>query len=224
LNIPKPLTVSPAASRRKKLWSRSWFENYFMKAVSKKTEKEQLQLKRREEYYQRKLSQYRTWLSKSDQLLEAAKILAAKIKNDFESLKNLDPSEKAEKLPFGLLEIHFFLVGFALENSLKAKWVKKNRRGLKNEIIAVSELPNELKTHNLLQLAEKVGLRLEDGQKELLNRLSEYTQWAARYPVPLKASDLKPRSVSGSDLDKLHNLVSELNRQLWRGRHNAEQN
>jgi hypothetical protein len=28
-----------------------------MKAVSKKTEKEQLQLKRREEYYQRKLSQ-----------------------------------------------------------------------------------------------------------------------------------------------------------------------
>jgi hypothetical protein len=105
-----------------------------MKAVVKAVDKEKL--RRQEEYYQRKLSQYRTWLSKSDQLLEAAKILGAKIKSDFESLKHLDISEKADKLPFGLLEIHFFLVGFAVENSLKAKWVKKNRRGLKNEILA----------------------------------------------------------------------------------------
>jgi hypothetical protein len=173
-------------------------------------------LRRQEGYYQRKISRYQVWLSKADQLLEASKIIEAKIKKDFDSVRHLDITEKAEKLPFGLLEIQFFLVGFAVENLLKAKWVKKNRRGLKNEILAVSKLPKDIHNHNLLPLAEKIGLKLNDDESELLNRLSEYVKWAGRYPVPPQAKDLKPRLLSGSDLQKLNKLVSVLNRRLWR--------
>jgi len=180
------------------------------------TEREKLQLKRRVDYYQRKLSRYKTWLSKAAQLLEASKIIEAKIKNDFDALKNSGTAEKTGRLPFGLLEIHSLLVGFAIENSLKAKWVKINCRGSKNEMLTHSKLPKEIHGHNLLLLAGKVGLKLSADECEWLNRLSEYLKWAARYPVPVEAKDLKPRLLSGSDLSKSNNLVFALNQRLWR--------
>jgi hypothetical protein len=170
-------------------------------------------------YYQQKLSHYQVWLCKADQFLEASKILKPVVENKIELCRKRFFTGKpnaGDVFPSGLLEVYFLLIGIVMENLLKAKWVKKNRRGLKNEILTVSRLPRELQTHNLLPLAGKVGLKLDANENELLNRLSEYVKWAARYPVPVESKDLKPRFLSGSDLHKLNNLVLEVNRQLWR--------
>ena len=71
------------------------------------------------------------------------------------------------------------LAGYAFENLLKGVYV-----GRKGNQISETQLPEELDTHNLVLLAQKLGLDLTSREIDLLNRLKATVVWRGRYPVP----------------------------------------
>ena len=101
----------------------------------------------------------------------------------------------------GLMDSHYnsygLLLGYALENILKGLWVSKGG------VLVDQQNPGKLvridgvADHNLLPLARKVGVTLSTGEKDVVNRLSYWITAAGRYPVPLRAVDMKSREVSG---------------------------
>jgi hypothetical protein len=63
-------------------------------------------------------------------------------------------------------------------------------------------------THNLGELVKQAGLRTNKADRELLAKLSAYTTWAGRYPVPRKAE--------GYDGDTLFDLRGNAERsRIW---------
>jgi hypothetical protein len=52
------------------------------------------------------------------------------------------------------------------------------------------------KGHDLIVLADQVGLRLSDDEAWLLEKLTHYVEWAGRYPIPLSIEGLLPRALS----------------------------
>lgn len=84
-----------------------------------------------------------------------------------------------------------FLAGLGVESLLKAIRIlqyqaagkpvaAKNRRGSLT-------LTRELKTHDLLGLAKAAGITLEPAEVTLLERLTDFVEWAGRYPVGVAA-------------------------------------
>ena len=49
--------------------------------------------------------------------------------------------------------------------------------------------PKQLKTHDLYKLSKQLKLKLNEGEEDLLRRLSHHATWAGRYPAPLNHKD-----------------------------------
>ena len=73
------------------------------------------------------------------------------------------------------------LAGLAMENFLKGIWVLKNPLDLN----VIDQLPKVLKTHDVLFLAETVGLSLTKEEKLCLKHLSQMSKWQGKYQIPL---------------------------------------
>jgi hypothetical protein len=74
----------------------------------------------------------------------------------------------------------------------------------------------QLKTHKLLDLAERAAFPLEDGEEELLERLEVFLEWAGRYPVPVEATKMLPRTNKNGGFGLLYNMASD-DRAAWEG-------
>lgn len=79
------------------------------------------------------------------------------------------------------------LAGYSIENYLKGLIVKNSTLGAfdKNGNFA-------LKSHNLVLLASKAGLKLNKDEQELLERLNYFVMSGGRYPIPLNDIDMQP--------------------------------
>jgi len=96
--------------------------------------------------------------------------------------------------------------GIAIENGFKGMIVKHQPSTVKydivnGEVIVKSIGPNASKTHNLLQLAEVVGIfkkelglfkNEEESKplKEVLRHLIDMIRWGARYPLPMYSGNV----------------------------------
>jgi len=87
---------------------------------------------------------------------------------------------------------YLMLSAYLLENLFKGAIIKEKKWG--NEKFEKG-LPEEIKTHNLIDLARNIGVSLSDRSEDLLMRLSEYAIWAGRYPAPIKYGHLRPRNL-----------------------------
>lgn len=104
------------------------------------------------------------------------------------------------------------LIGFSFENALKGLLVEQfdNNNG--------NKLHEELKkTHNLLTLANKVGIELTDNEKLILSYFTESIIWSGRYPIPVNDSvyieSFKSNAtflIKNNDVDNLPVEVEEL--------------
>lgn len=124
------------------------------------------------------------WLTKAGELLKSANLLWQQF------LEDLAAFQKGERIeePF-IGSTALMLYGLAVENLLKA--------GLAHQGKAVTVTGSfGLKSHELASLAEQLGLSVTDVEAELLERLEAFVSWAGRYPIPLIAQDLYPRSMS----------------------------
>lgn len=109
-----------------------------------------------------------------------------------------------------------FLAGLGVECLLKAIRIlqfqsagkpltTKNKRGR-------LALARELKTHDLLSLAHAAGITLGPGEVTLLERLTDFVEWAGRYPVGV-AADQTPSDAGAyyaNDRDAVSAFVARL--------------
>jgi hypothetical protein len=76
------------------------------------------------------------------------------------------------------------LAGFAIENLIKAIYVWRHRNAVD---FGGGKIEERIRSHELRKLAKDVGLISADdssGVSEFLDKLTEFTVWAGRYPVP----------------------------------------
>jgi len=75
-------------------------------------------------------------------------------------------------------DTYYLLMHLSLENVFKGIWLNKFP-----EHIGFDKLPSRLNTHNLIRLADDMGLKLSELQKVLLSKLSELFLGYSRYPI-----------------------------------------
>jgi hypothetical protein len=66
----------------------------------------------------------------------------------------------------GLVEVYWMLVGCAFENLLKGVLVRQLTRGKKGNRISEPELPENLRTHDILSLMEMLNLKVSLSRQE----------------------------------------------------------
>ena len=114
----------------------------------------------------------------------------SKAKNDKKQMqgsRKLEGKELIDHQDASLISVYFLLAGYALENLIKAILLIQHPEFFKKD-----ESLTGVQSHNLLQLCERCGLKMEEEETALLNKLSEYIIWQGKYPVPLRYDDMWP--------------------------------
>ena len=146
--------------------------------------------------YSERLSDWKLWENKADELLKAAKLLEPHVREywstvttNFEEGRYSDPLKTPRTPPSNPQSAYFMLVAYALENLLKAIIIRHRQNDLRGRLLR--NLPGVVKTHNLRDLAKKANVPVTVGEEDLLHRLCWQSTWAGRYPIPVEASALK---------------------------------
>ena len=162
------------------------------------------------------------WLSKAQSLYVSAKALEPQVSRLWESYRARHRGEPGPLLPDHYLGTYFMLMAFAVENLLKAGAVAQRGMEYKATFRESLAFPRELRSHNLVKLASTVGLRLREGEEDLLRRLARSAVWCGRYPAPMeysamsgteRHSDGSEYSVSwfgGNDVARLQEFILSL--------------
>jgi len=74
------------------------------------------------------------------------------------------------------------LAALAVENLLKGLWILRHQ----DELNDTDKLPKPLCTHNVLKMAEDLGLELDDQEQNCLKHLSQMSEWQGKYRIPLR--------------------------------------
>ena len=132
--------------------------------------KERLQRKT----YIDRVSDEQQWFYKADGLLHAASFLKAEVQRFYDCLQRPPDQVDIQTIRDDrLVEVYFMLVGCAFENLLKGVHIQR----LKTTPIKGTKLPPEIKTHNVLCLAQKLGMKLDRREEDLLHRLEVVVIW-----------------------------------------------
>ncbi len=170
------------------------------------------------------------WIQNAAGLFESAKLLEPKIQEVWEYWRARSQGQSTTHVADHFLGTYFMLMSFCVENLLKAACVQNNgltyKRDFRSCLSADKKssqcFPSELKTHDLFKLSLVAGLALQDGEEDLLRRLSRCAEWAGRYPSPLryeemsgaeKFSDGEEYSLSwfgGGDVARLNDFIRSL--------------
>ena len=128
-----------------------------------------------EEMFAERVCDPLSWFEHSRALIASARIC----KERADELIHL--VEKAE-----LEKICSMLYGLAIENLFKAVWIYRKFGSPHYESWEpVAEFPKEIKTHDLVKLAEKIDESLVDKYEDCLTLLSQAATWSGRYPCSI---------------------------------------
>ena len=164
--------------------------------------------------FEREASDPDRWWATGADLLAAAALIWPQVSRGldrvgFTIVKSLRPEQAAQIYePLRYRGPFFLLAGLAVENCLKAVIVGRMKRS--NETLAAILATVVGGQHRLLPLCAKANIALADRERELLNRLTMYVQWAGRYPV----ATTKKRTVGelATKVDDLENVHAFLGR------------
>ena len=132
-----------------------------------------------------------SWLFSARDLMEQMGHTATRLQEDWIRCTE-SASAEPQAPPHGAHRTYLFIAAIAIENLLKAILVKKSEWP---DSKVAEALPNELRSHKLLDLAEMVNLPLTDNESELLERLTEFGIWLGRYPAPTTLNHTKPKKL-----------------------------
>ena len=158
----------------------------------------------------------REWQALAEALREAASPLREDVRRLLSAFAAGDTSEST-LATYKEVHVYYMLWAYSLENLLKAAVVSK-RRAEWDRGRVMAELPEVLRTHDLLKLCEEAGLNeLAKEYEDILSKLSECSVWFGRYPIPTTAKRFEspPKfSYTGfasnhvDDLEKLYQEIS----------------
>jgi hypothetical protein len=175
--------------------------------------------------YMQRASNKKNWVDKAHDLLQAASFLKPLVEKIYRSWKKEQgisselPDGQSTQTPItrqGIVEVYMMLVGCAFENLLKGAYVRRLTRGQKENRILEPELAEQLKTHNVLSLAQKLQLDLNPLEINLLKRLKETIVWRGRYPVPIEHTQITTFMRYTNDLATVEGLVAKLKKPMRR--------
>jgi len=130
------------------------------------------------------------WLYLADDLIECATILESRVEETFMRARARARGVSATLISQGPSAAHFMLIAYAVENLLKAAQVRARGFRYEEEFKDDGQMPKELKTHDLVNLAKMVGLKVDLQSEDLLRRLEQCAVWRGRYPVPTAYPEL----------------------------------
>lgn len=178
--------------------------------------KERVGSKAREAQYAKKISSPETWRRNAIGLLRTAELVEPEVRRILKARSAEIESFHEDTTDSYVFRAYFLLIAYALENLFKGELVKRLVRGLPNQRLEVSSLPNVLISHQLDDLAEQVGLSLTEADGQFLKHLSKLSIWAGRYPAPTKAKGFCPIMEMDGDLDRAKALVAKIRNKRWR--------
>ena len=175
-----------------------------------------------ESEYKEKALDYKLWIAKADELLEVADFLEPEIKKMWAGMR------EGGILKEHYITTYFILVSYALEDLLKALYIKTNYQKIEAELEEICELPKSIKGHNLWEIAKELDVvQREWGEETLLKTLSRSAVWFGRYPTPSKPKDLKMfhdseyentsipfSSYMNTDLEEIRAIISRIKSKL----------
>ena len=132
--------------------------------------------------FSEQLADPQLWVSKAEELLAAARLLEPEIQAQWAEVK---VEGRRITRTSGRTVIHgpyFLLVAYAVENLFKATLIHRNREELRSQLLL--SIPLNMKEHDLVKLAHRVGFSISLLDEDLLVRLTRNSVWAGRYPVP----------------------------------------
>lgn len=125
------------------------------------------------------------WIEKAEDLLEVASVIEPRIEEMWSEV------QKGGFVKEHYITTYFMLVSYALENLLKALYIKLNKDSVKKKLEEKKQFPKAIAGHDLYRLAKELGVvNQEWGQESLLQKLSRSAVWFGRYPTPIKPSKL----------------------------------
>lgn len=135
------------------------------------------------------------WVNEAHNLFYSAEVL-----HKFEQIKNSNFWEIKNKEFFLLFpeniskgggfnfRVQRMLWAYGFENLFKTVMVMEFKKSGRTEIS--KDLMNKLKSHNLIDLAEKAKIKLLEPENFYLKILTICSVWAGRYPLPTKPEDM----------------------------------
>jgi hypothetical protein len=143
------------------------------------------------------------WISIANDLIKSAKLLEPNIHAYWENLRAHNQNPSIALIPNHCSGPYFMLMGFAIENILKAGIVFRDSVELKSNFQNDRKFPKILKSHNLSELARKADIQLAIFEEDLLRRLTRHSVWAGRYPIPIDYLDMRPTEIFSDGEERL---------------------
>jgi len=179
--------------------------------------------------YLERLLNWKLWIDKADELLAGSKALETLVRNrwnvikdDFKEGRYSEGGKTPHRLPQNLQGPYFMLVAYALENLFKAVIVQQQEKKVREQVLNTRRLPKIIEGHDLVALAQAVGLAINVSEEDLLTRLCWNSIWAGRYPVPVDCGGLRNVKVysdgkayltayfSPNDVERLNALIERV--------------
>ncbi len=170
--------------------------------------------------FSNRLTDTKLWFRMADDLIAAANILEVEVVKYWSEIKIENnqivdiPNRK------NVQQAYLLLIAYALENFLKALLIHQNQKTLKGRLL--QKLPGYLLSHNLIELSSKARFNINVPEEELFCRLSRFSIWKARYPIPLYPDALANMKILSDekahftdyykpqDINLIHNIIDRL--------------
>jgi len=126
------------------------------------------------------------WLGTAEQHIYVAQILLPYIKQRHKKIKEMLRTKKSFRIDPSLDPTFFLMCALASENILKSVIVFRFEEKIRLEIQTESKIPKKLLGHNLVDLANRAGFKIDLDQEYILRFLGRYVTWAGKYPLPIR--------------------------------------
>jgi hypothetical protein len=131
------------------------------------------------------------WHDTAKKLKYSSEVLSEKLSDIMSRENERSDIQEFHMNQLALFQSHMMLIGFALENLIKAVSIKQyTSQG--NSITSFEELQKKVwkakNSHDISEIAQNCNFLLTDDESDLLDRHTEFVIWAGRYHIPKSKS------------------------------------
>lgn len=155
------------------------------------------------------------WSASASSLFGACMILRQERQKETDRVMRSPKPVGIVSVAIGTDGVERLLTAFALEALLKAVWVSKGNRLVREGryIGLPCENKKKPKWHNLLAMCDDAEIDLQDSERNILARLSDVARYQGRYPIALRWEQMEPIFYWSEEWDE---VIGKLVTKLWK--------